>query len=269
MGIFEAAKVEIDKVFSEDDKLDRLLHRAAAEPGRRPEFIDCLLQSRVWVIGECEPDNGQLMLNEIRNSEGHTVIPFFSSPAAADLLDIDIPNLVGLPARALFELTRGASLLLNPGSDIGKEFLPSEVAELLEHGAVRPFATRVLARDTPIQVAEPPATAVALIDALTTLFSRHEGIRTAWLALMHEEGSERPPSLLLALEATQPVEQAMGEVGLVAFDTAPTDMAVDLIVLGESNEGLADLLRRKIRPFYESHWGARLRDTVFPVAGRA
>ena len=255
--------------YSEDDKLDRLLQRAAAEPGRRPEFIDCLLHSRVWVIGEHEPEDGHLMLGEIRGAEGEPVIPFFSSPEAAERLDTEISGLVQLPARMLFELTRGANLLLNPGSDVGKEFLPGEVEALLEHGAGRPLATRVLTQDTPVQIAEPLVPPVAMVDALTTLFSRHGEIHTAWIALMHEEGSDRPPSLLLALEAEGSFEQALSEASLVASDTAPADMAVDLIVISDSNEGLSGLLKRKIRPFYEARWGARLAEAAFSFAGRA
>ena len=41
-----------------------------------------------------------------------------------------------MPARVLFEITRGADLFLNPKAEYGKEFYPEEVAMLLATGGV-------------------------------------------------------------------------------------------------------------------------------------
>ncbi len=78
----------------EDDRLDRLLRFAATQPGRRPEFIECLLDSRIWVIGEDEPGSGHLNLRELRGFDGDVLIPFFSSTEAAERLDPDLTGLV-------------------------------------------------------------------------------------------------------------------------------------------------------------------------------
>ncbi|WP_237048186.1 hypothetical protein [Musicola keenii] len=60
-----------------------------------------------------------------------------------------------MPARTLFEITRGATLFLNPKSDCGKEFLPYEVEQLLAGGLSQAPEQRVVEKDAHVLLGQP------------------------------------------------------------------------------------------------------------------
>src|SRR5262245_61271066 len=135
------------------------LRRAATEPGCRPEFCRLLLESQVLVLGSSDrvPEGSNTLAAgsavNIKNwgkADGSTTIPFFSS---LDVLRQSIDseeNWLALPARALFEMTRGANLILNPRSDYNKEFFSAEVESLLADGVTHQPVRRVLEEETNI-----------------------------------------------------------------------------------------------------------------------
>src|SRR3546814_10503095 len=66
---------------------------------------------------------------------GHMVLPFFSEETQARVAAGTTAKVVALTGRDLFELTRGATLMLNPNGT-NCTLYPEEIAALLDRGEV-------------------------------------------------------------------------------------------------------------------------------------
>ena len=86
-----------------------------------PEFIDKLLESDIYCLGIKDSDN-KLQFRVLETPEGDQAIPFFLElETIHNDIGTDVEYLV-LNARKLFEITQGATLVLNPTSNLSKNF---------------------------------------------------------------------------------------------------------------------------------------------------
>ncbi|HWM93939.1 MAG TPA: SseB family protein [Thermoanaerobaculia bacterium] len=74
--------------------------------------------------------------------EGRTYVPAFSSLPRLQAALAQERTYFRMAARDFLELTRGADVLLNPGSDYGKELLASEIESLLDGSIFGPTSRR-------------------------------------------------------------------------------------------------------------------------------
>jgi SseB protein N-terminal domain/SseB protein C-terminal domain len=122
-----------------------MLVAAAQDPAERPAFAHALLASEVYVLGDldtptvdgvAQPGTGAKLVN-FSDAEGQ-FHPFFTSEAALQsslaVRTSSSPNYLRLGCRQLFEMTKGARLVLNPDNPYGKQYLPAEIASLLTRG---------------------------------------------------------------------------------------------------------------------------------------
>ncbi len=96
-----------------------------------PEFIDQLLVSDIYCLGTQDSDN-KLQFRVLETPEGDQAIPFFLE---LEMIQQDIgtdAEYLVLNARKLFEITKGATLVLNPTSNLVKEFQAEEITQILE-----------------------------------------------------------------------------------------------------------------------------------------
>lgn len=260
-----------------EDALAELLRVAAGDPGQRPEFYRALLDSTVFVIGRVEGDDSQgraevppgarLSLQNWQRPDGSPVIPFFSSLGAMKRAIQSEVHYLAVPARSLFEMTRGAALVLNPRSDHGKELLPSEIASLLQTGVIASPEQRVVPAATQVFLGQPREYPSILVSALTTLFSKHRNVKAAYLALMHDPSVDAKPHLVIGVEADGDFERVIRDAGAVVVEVAKEGDPVDFVRIEQGQRGLSEYLTRSTKPFYERSWGSRMK-SVFGF-GRA
>ena len=96
-----------------------------------PFFIEQLLVSDVYCLGT-QDQNNQIQFRVLETEDGDQAIPFFLS---AETLQQDLGNeteYLTLNTRKLFEMTVGATLVMNPTSELSKEFQPEEIKAILE-----------------------------------------------------------------------------------------------------------------------------------------
>ena len=116
--------------FVPENALEEALMRADKNPMSKREFDRMLLGSDVIVIGRIEgrgssPAGAPLTPGEklqiaSKQKDGRRVIPVFSSMTRLSIyLQGKTESYVLLGGRALLEMTRGATLLLNIGDDSG------------------------------------------------------------------------------------------------------------------------------------------------------
>ncbi|GHV56394.1 hypothetical protein FACS189460_1290 [Deltaproteobacteria bacterium] len=111
------------------------LQKAAADPGARQAFYELLMKSTVFVPGlKEEGQEGaapRIGLKQWPQPEGFMATPFFATlEDLRQVLKEDEPHLT-LPALELFQLTRGATLVLATPGGGAKAFKPDEVEALL------------------------------------------------------------------------------------------------------------------------------------------
>ncbi|WP_040882569.1 enhanced serine sensitivity protein SseB [Marinobacter nanhaiticus] len=256
--------------------LEEALIQAANDPSSRPMFYKKLLAAKIFVLGFSDsPGEGlrtvaegeKLSLVNWEKNDGTAVIPFFTSLSALQKTLDEEASFVSLAARDFFEMTRGSTLYLNPKLDYGKEFFPHEIEALLETGINHSLTQRVVQEATRILLGQPAEYPARMVSALTSLLSKHSNIKAAYLCMMHEEGTDKLPTLLVGFEGEGDLASAMKEAGSVVADTAPPGKPVDFIEVSRGDSGAASYMYESVEPFYQRKWGARLRNMLRP--GRA
>lgn len=164
-----------------------------------------------------------------------------------------------LPARSLFEMTKGSSLVLNPKSDYGKEFFPNEIEALLSEGVNRLPERRVVQKATKVMLGQPANYPSKMVESLTELFSKHDNVKAAYLALMHDPSQDEKPHLVIGLEANGEIDSVVRAAGVVAGDCAPNGEPADLMLVKRGESGLSEYFVRDVKPFYERRWGSKLK----------
>lgn len=174
-------------------EVEELLAAAANDPAAVPSFLTALLEATVIVPGTAT-DDGLATLADLRGPDGASVQPFYTSVERMGETLTAVPGFqtayLGLPCRTFWEMTRGATLVLNPHSSHGKQFLPGEIGQLLDGAAtltprVVPVATRVL-------VGQPAHVPPGMTEALSALFARHSEVDEAVLGWKVTPEGEAP-----------------------------------------------------------------------------
>lgn len=243
------------------NELERLLDLATFEPGYAPEFYRGLLANDVFALLPIEGhgmDEGKLRFVMWRGADGSEIIPYFSS---IPLLDTALqPGWQGLklPGRSFLELTRGATVVLNPNEAAYCRLLPAEVTMLLETGAVsnperaapNPGVVRAYSA-----VTSPPA---ATLLSLSVLFSRHASVHRAYLVYCFppDQPDTRIYLLVVRMDNHEP-ERLVRESAQVMQDVPP-DLMTDLVTCFEDAGELLQRVADVAPPFYDKAWGGRM-----------
>jgi hypothetical protein len=255
--------------------LEFALAKAADDPASRPEFYKTLLESDVFIIGHSDapeadgestiPAGAKLSIVNWEKADGTPVIPFFGSLEALQRALKEEARYVQMPARSLFEVTMGATLVLNPASPYSKEFFPNEISALLETGLNHVAKTRTVQKATRVLLGQPSNYPSEMVSALTKLLAKHPAIVAAHLCLMHDPTASEKPALVVGFVADGNAEQAMREAGSVAADTAPKGELVDFVLLKSGEQGISQYMLSEVKPFYERSWGVKLRSMFSPA----
>jgi hypothetical protein len=182
--------------------------------------------------------------------DGTHVIPFFASLGALRLAIEEQQPFLALPARVLFEMTQGTTLVLNPASDHAKEFQPDEIRALLATGMNQAPQARIVREPTQVLLGQPAEYPERMVAALAAVLAKHPSVRAAYLCLM-QDPSQAEPSLVVGFEGDGGLDEAMRQAGSVAADTAPRGIAVDFVEVLPGDAGISAYFRQSVRPFYE------------------
>lgn len=110
--------------------LQQLFNQTQENYALIPQFLDQLLISNVYCLGTEDHDQKR-NFRVFETDEGEQAIPFFLE---LETVYRDFGSQVEhftINARTLFEITKGATLVLNPTSELSKEFQPEEIDSIL------------------------------------------------------------------------------------------------------------------------------------------
>jgi hypothetical protein len=237
--------------FVPENDLEKALMRAANEPAARPDFGRQLLASDLYVIGTPDtPQNpgttrlasGEKLHLVSVEKDGRTYLPVFSSLGRLQASVSGQQGYIALNGRTLFEMTKGSHFVLNPGSDYGKELPPGEIAMLLNPGANKPQATKVI-------IGQPAVYPHNLVNALKACFAKHKDVVSAHLVQIAFADAAQPPHPMIGVAMTGDWDSLAAEIGRVAGIAVP-GLTFDMVRIEPGKAGDIVAALAKTPPFY-------------------
>jgi hypothetical protein len=242
-------------MFEPDNELERSLMKAASQPAHRAQFYRDFLASDIFILptGELPEIKDGLVQTDSKLSiqhmeaNGKNYLPFFSSLPRLQAAIRGQRNYLKLAVRPFLEMTKGATLLLNPGSDYGKEFLPEEVSQMLDGSIFHPHG-HVVERGTQVLIGQPANYPTELVEALRHLYTKLTKVRAAYLAQYFDPSRDKAPGLLIAIDAEEDLDRIISESGICSQGLTPNHDHIDFVQLRQS--GLQKHFAQ-VKPFYK------------------
>jgi len=243
----------MNAIFEPDNLLELALKKAADDPASRPQFFRELLDSKVLIVSAGEkprlvngvvPEGAKITIADVEHG-GRRCIPFFTSaarlPSGTEYLLLD--------AKALFQITRGAYLIMNPGVAYGKEFFPDEVARLLDGSVFEPRERYVAKKATQVMIGQPSDYPQELVAALSRLYGSIAEVKRAWVAFYQNPERDKEGGLLIGLDVEAgDMDRISGQSGIVIESVPKKQKYVDLVRYDGS--GVSGYFSKQ-KPFYQ------------------
>ena len=241
--------------------LEKALHKAAADHSQAPAFYEELMESKIFVLGKPESENnGEFILEEEqaviiqhweRETDQSPVVPFFTSlQMLQQAIETDEPFLE-LTTIDLFQLTMGAPLVLNPNSEFGMEFEPEDVAVLLD-ADLMVNSQHVLDEQTEVLLGVAENVSETFISVLTEFFSRHPGVKAAYLGTIQIPEDDDKEHLMVGIQGNGPFNKIIDTV-IQKISLLEDDMmyeTVDFYVIDQDDPDISEFMVENITPFY-------------------
>ena len=258
MGLFDIFKKKTEPTFDNENRLETVLRKAATEAAYRPEFYKRLLSEKLVVLTAKTnlPDGVQTLekdtnINIVSLQDGK--IPVFTSTRKIfdkGIIKEEVPFLE-MKGEDLFNLAKGATFVLNPYSDYGKELLPNEIESIL-NGTVLTDSHKkiVVEKETQIQIGQPANYPTDIINSLKILFAGKPTVKKAYLGWIFNPSSGEPPHYIFALDIDGDTQSITNEAGFTAKQFLKPDDIIDFIQI-DNKGGLSDYFVKQTKPFYE------------------
>jgi hypothetical protein len=244
--------------FQPENRLEKSLLRAVQEPVYRLQFCRDFLESDVFIIqhGSLPAGSGATVLQEgckinIQKIDinGKLYTPVFSSiPRLQAILQNDAGYIV-LNALEFLKMAQGSDVLLNPGSEYGKEFTRDEIQSILDGSIWNTPESYCVDKKTQIMIGQPANYPYNLTKALTQLFRKNREVKQAYLAHFFNPERDEKPHTLIGIKVSSNWDQVVSQACLVARDIEIPDPPVDFIQITEKGETQKYFLN-ECKPFY-------------------
>ena len=183
-------------------QLNRLLEASIADKRLEPEFFRALLDARVFAHAPLADTTGRLRLIQFNAPDGELLLPFFSDMGKAKAAGRGRVRIVELSGRQLFELSLGATLILNPNNHWCKLY-PEEVRVLLANGTMAVVETDDYAGGPKIAVDHPVDVPDALLATFRQILAKLHYVEEAYLVDMRLEPHLDHPNWVVAVTTSK------------------------------------------------------------------
>ena len=184
-----------------ESELEEHLERARGNPEADQEFFRYLLDATVYAHAPISDDSAKFRLIQFKHPDGFDALPFFTSASKAAVAAGNSARIVTFTGRELLEMTRGATLMLNP-NDGGAVLYPEEIESLLTTGAIAPVRKDSWTGE-PLWWGSPDRPPSWLIPVLTRTLTQQKSVTSAYLIQTAPEADREAVSLLIVLEGRQ------------------------------------------------------------------
>lgn len=239
--------------FEPSNLLEIALKKAVEDPACRPRFFRELLDSKVLIVPAGKkprivrgsiPEGTTITFSPL-NLDGRAAVPFFTSqqrvPLGAEFIEMS--------AKVLFKMTRGTCLVMNPGLDYGKVFVPEEVKRLLDGSLFQPQERYVAREAEQVVIGEPSDYPSELVSALARLYCSLSQVNRAWVAFYHNSTRDKEGGLLVGLDVdAHQFDKISGESGVVIDSIPKRHKFVDFVRY--NGQGVSAYFSSQ-KPFYQ------------------
>ncbi len=230
-----------------------MLKKAASDPTIRADFYKKLLSEELLILSDqVGLSAGKQVLQKDTTvkivSFGDGKIPVFTSTDR--IFDKGVikeqVNYLAAKGEDLFNFAKGATFLLNPYSDYGKELLPNEIEELLS-GRLFHSLTRTIniQKETQALIDQPVNYPTNIIHALNQLFQSTPAVKAAYLGWMQFPNTDEPPHYVFCIDADGDTQLLYNTAGQLVQQFLKSGEFVDFVSKGTF--GYFDT----IAPFYK------------------
>lgn len=236
--------------------LEELFEKAFVDTQLRTDFYRRLMVDNVFILtSEDVPAEGDVKEKRLKIAQlSDGKIPVFTSEKKVYDNDVikEKQSVMAIPCRKLFEITKGASYVLNPFSKPNKVMLPQEIEWLLNgaDGAV-PVEKKDANQPRRVRVGYPSDFPQEMVDALNQKLVAYPAVLAVYIGLMEILDSNEQPRYVFGVHANginQEIAKAIGETAAPFLKGKSIEiMAVD----PEKKEGLADYFL-STTPIYKS-----------------
>lgn len=210
--------------------------RSMEDASAEPAFMAALLDATVYVHAPLNDRPGNLRLVSFPHPQtGAHLVPFFSDRRQAEEASSPRIRIIGITGRRLFEITAGATLILNPNQRYCL-FYPEEIAVLLQGKALPPVRKiddveewgRAL-----VPEAQPPGW---LIAPLPGLFESIPGVESAAVGRYVRSDSDVTIHLVLIVFVSDADAERAARAATVALKEGceRLDVSLDVLTLSPS-----------------------------------
>jgi hypothetical protein len=251
-------KKKTEPAFDNENRLETVLRKAATEAAYRPEFYKRLLSEKLVVLTDKTnlPDGVQALekdtnVNIVSLKNGK--IPVFTSTGKIfdkGIIKEEVPFLE-MKGEDLFNLAKGATFVLNPYSDYGKELLPNEIESILNRTLLTDGRKRIVVeKETKVQLGQPANYPTDIVHSLKILFANKPTVKKAYLGWIFNPSFGEPPHYIFALDIEGEIQSITNEAGFTAKQFLKSDDIIDFIQIDDKS-GLSDYFVNQTTPFYE------------------
>lgn len=181
------------------DELERLMTASIGNSATEPAFFRALLDATMYAHAPIYPKAERLRLVMFKSpDDGTLVVPVFTDEAKATYAARGNVYVVKVNGRVLFELTRGATVMINP-NDARCTLYPEEIEQLLRDGTVVPVLKHQLQQDSGEVIIKLNVMPHALVKSLKSALAHVRGVAVAYVAGIRWPAVDQPESLLIAL----------------------------------------------------------------------
>lgn len=238
-------------------QLQRLLDAAQSDFGAEETLLAELLTATVYahVPGTLPPGGRAQFMRFVHPNNGQTVLPIFSDQAKAEAASGGRTGIVAMSGRQLLELTRGATLMLNP-IDHGYLLYPEEVAALLSGRSIGTFSTEKTIKNETVGTAAPSIPVDVLVTALVDYFSKEPVVQAGYLMELHRGKDLADVSLLVTIVVPSREAERITRASMVAAQPALPSLALPLLVTPHQPEDTLPSAYEQAVCFYRCRGGA-------------
>jgi len=203
-------------------------------------FFRELLVSTVFAQVPSSDDSGQLRFIQFISPEGETLLPFFTDQTKARQAGDGSAKVVEFDGRTFFELTLGATLVMNP-NDRWCKLYPDEVRVLLDGGTLRPLNKERGAQDEQVELSETVGTPEDILEQLQYQMASLGAVDRGYLADIRRTAvGSVPETALIVLVKKSQTERVCRSLIAVLQRFPPRPGSPALILPFDPTAGLPD-----------------------------
>lgn len=235
--------------FIPENDLEDALMKAANDPSNAPAFYRQFSDGVVYFIQQqVASDDGNAVGIASMEVNGTRYLPIFTSVLRIQQAIDDEVTYAGVNGIEFLRMTAGSPVLLNPGSDYGKEILPDEAAAIVDGSIFNMADEMTLPKDSTYIIGDPKIYPAELVAALSALFRKSKQVKRAWLAQFMNIDSGTAPSTLIGIETDADIAAIANEAHLILQHVEIPSPPVDFVAVTPGAEFSDHFLEKK--PFY-------------------